>query len=260
MRRTSISRRRWYRCRSRARPERARDAGHAARRIRDPRDQRRRRNVEHGGRGQQHHLRPVQARHPDRPRGQRRPQRHLADPRDSARRNHRAAGDPRRCRGRAHLLYRRADVGHDAGTAQLVHRQRCRQAAARPARHRRRRARRRGRSHDPRHARSRGTQRAGDHGRAGQSAAEANQHERRRRTRRDRRLGAIGPGARQRQGCLSAIADADRAARRPVRQARRPRQGAGQQFGAALARQDERAPGRHLLRPTGQGIVRGDGL
>ena len=57
-------------------------------------------------------------------------------------------------------------------------------------------------------------------------------------------------------GRLSALADADRAARRPLRQARRPRRGQGQQSRAALDRQAERPPGRHLHDPARQGLVR----
>ena len=129
-----------------------------------------------------------------------------------------------------------------------------------PAGHRRRRAASAASIAHPRDPRSRRAPGAGDHRRAGQSAASPEQHERRRRTRRDRRFGAVGPRARQRPGRLRAVADADRAARRPLRQARRPRRGEGQQFRAALDRQDERAPGRHIHSPAGQGLVRSDRL
>ena len=62
---------------------------------------------------------------------------------------------------------------------------------------------RRSRPDDPGHPRSRRAAGAGHHRRAGQSAAPAKQYERRRRPSRDRRFGAVGPGARQRPRRLS---------------------------------------------------------
>ena len=63
-------------------------------------------------------------------------QRNLADPRHAARGHSRAANHAHRRRWRTDLLRRRADHGHDAGAAQLVHRRHRRQAPARPAWHR----------------------------------------------------------------------------------------------------------------------------
>src|SRR5207248_193941 len=84
-------------------------------------------------------------------------------------------------------------------------------------------------------AQIRGTPVAWHYRRSGQPAASPKQHERRRRAYRDCRLRAVGSGARQRPGRIPAIANADRAAGRPVRQARRSWPGAGQQQRAALA-------------------------
>ncbi len=200
----------------------------------------------------------VPARHADRPRGQRRPQRDLADPRQPSRRNPRAAGHPRRRRRRAD----HGDVG--AQTTDMTLEQLSWYIDNTIAK------RLLGVEGIAAVSRGGGVDRtirvildpaalagAGHHRRAGQPAAPAKQHERRRRPRRNRRFRTVGSRARQCPGRLPACRR--RRSRFPAAASSSWPTSARSRTAyvrAAHAREDERPPGRHLLRPARQGLVR----
>ena len=239
---------------ARRRAERDGNADNAAGRKRHPRRERCRGDEQHCGRGRQRHLRPVPAGDTAGPCGERCPQRDRADPGHASGRDSRAAGHARRRGERANLLRGRADHGHDARAAELVHRRYGSETIARLARDRRRPARRRSRPNDPGNPQPRCLAIAGDHRGRGQPAASPKQHERRRRQRPRSPGRSRGSGPRQCQHRLCARPDTDRPARRAIRQARRSRRGQGQQFRATLAREDERPSGRDLHDPASERV------
>ncbi len=130
------------------------------------------------------------------------------------------------------------------------------QAPARHSRHGQRLARRRGQPRDPDHPRSGQDAGPRHHRRPGQRPASPDQRQRRRRPGRDRRLRAIGAGARQCRRRPRPRREEHLGRQRADDQALLDRHGPRPLCRAAQRRADERPAGAELLDREGQGILR----